>query len=257
MQDIFRRQIQAFHTAIIDGCARAAKPHQTDAMALRLRNNALALGRLQLMMANWSGPASVGTAPRAAGKPDYYMDDGAPAEWETAPRAGGKQDDTHGRHAGDGLKLSDPEPRHREFWQAPETVHEANAAQDPETPWEIETKHGPKTPPDSQAAQDPKITPARQTVAAFETFPETETSSETEPAPEAGNASETKTIPEPETVLENGRILSGDTLSRFVSRRLDPNESAYQVWCQLQDAEPATPRRNPALPKAGFRSPLG
>src|SRR5947209_6686895 len=48
--ELLQLQIRAFHAAIIDDCERAACPGQTDAMALRLRNNALALGRMQLTM---------------------------------------------------------------------------------------------------------------------------------------------------------------------------------------------------------------
>jgi hypothetical protein len=50
------------------------------------------------------------------------------------------------------------------------------------------------------------------------------------------------------------RALTGDTLSRFVSHRLTPDESPYEVWQRLQEADPPKRRRNPALPGAGFRS---
>jgi hypothetical protein len=50
LQNALSQQFMAFHVAIIDDCNRAARPEQTDAMVLRLRNNALALGRLQLPM---------------------------------------------------------------------------------------------------------------------------------------------------------------------------------------------------------------
>jgi len=45
----------AFHGAIIDDCNRAAGVNQSDAMALRLRNNALALAKIQLAMLALTG----------------------------------------------------------------------------------------------------------------------------------------------------------------------------------------------------------
>ncbi|MDR3533608.1 MAG: hypothetical protein P4L90_23985 [Rhodopila sp.] len=48
---------------------------------------------------------------------------------------------------------------------------------------------------------------------------------------------------------------SGDALSRFVSRRLEPDESPHEVWQQLHETEHRKRPRNPALPRAGFRSP--
>lgn len=50
IQNHFPRQIEAFHTAILDDCDRAARPAQTDTMVLRLRANALALAKVQLAM---------------------------------------------------------------------------------------------------------------------------------------------------------------------------------------------------------------
>ena len=46
----FTQQIQAFQAAILDDCDRACRPDQTDAMALRLRANALALAKVQLAL---------------------------------------------------------------------------------------------------------------------------------------------------------------------------------------------------------------
>jgi hypothetical protein len=56
---------------------------------------------------------------------------------------------------------------------------------------------------------------------------------------------------------EEDRLLFGDTLSRFVSRRLNPDESAHAIWQHLQEANPANWRRNPASPRAAFQSPSG
>jgi hypothetical protein len=131
-QNAFSMQILAFHDAIVDDCNRAARAEQTDAMALRLRNNALALAKLQLAML-------------AAG--------------------GG---------------VGQPEP----------------------------------------------VAP---------------------PAPD----------PVPRVERTPDRILSGDALSRFVSRRLEPGESPHSVWQDLHAADPGKPRRNPVSRGAGFRSPSG
>ena len=68
-QDAFSLQFQAFHTAIIDDCDRAARPDQTDTMALRLRNNALALTRMQLAMLAVPGTESTGPEPEAPEPP--------------------------------------------------------------------------------------------------------------------------------------------------------------------------------------------
>ncbi|WP_158932207.1 hypothetical protein [Acidisphaera sp. S103] len=50
LQDAFSRQIMAFHGAIMDNCDRAAGADRSDTMALRLRNNAVALAKMQLAM---------------------------------------------------------------------------------------------------------------------------------------------------------------------------------------------------------------
>jgi hypothetical protein len=50
IEDPLWRQIHTFHAAIIDNCDRAARPEQADSMVLRLRNNALALAKVQLAM---------------------------------------------------------------------------------------------------------------------------------------------------------------------------------------------------------------
>ncbi|HEX3989547.1 MAG TPA: hypothetical protein VHX39_00100 [Acetobacteraceae bacterium] len=55
LHDVFSRQIMAFHRAIIDDCNRAARPNRNDAMALRLRSNALALAKIQLAMLALTG----------------------------------------------------------------------------------------------------------------------------------------------------------------------------------------------------------
>src|SRR5271165_1155510 len=47
-------------------------------------------------------------------------------------------------------------------------------------------------------------------------------------------------------------VLTGDALSQFVSRRLDPAESPHDAWQQsLRDGDDATRR----FSRAGFRSP--
>jgi hypothetical protein len=136
LQDVFDDQILAFHAAIMDNCNRAAHPDQSDVMALRLRNNALALGRLQMVMLT--------------------------KDRHTAP---------------DVVPAKEPEP----------------VVEQPSMPMVTST-------PD--------------------------------------------------------RVLTGDALSRFASRRLEPGESPHEIWQTLQESE-AGRRRNPALPGAGFRSPSG
>ena len=148
LQDAFSRQFQAFHTAIIDDCDRAAGSDRTDSMALRLRNNALALTRMQLAM----------------------------------------------------LALTRAEPC------TPEPVAEPEPDPEPALAWEPEP---------SEAGQP-------------------------DPAP-----------------FDCGRILAGDVLSRFVSRRLGPDESPHDIWQDMQETDTPQRRRNPALPRAGFRSPSG
>ncbi len=144
-REAFPLQIRMLQAAIIDNCERAACAGQTDAMALRLRGNALALGKLQLALLALSN--AVAAEPRVARLPEP-----SPAEPASAEPAFGEP-------------LS----------------------------------------------------------------------------------------------LARDRLLTGDALSRFVSRRLEPEESAHEVWQLLQEAEPkgrsAKPRRKPALPKTGFRSP--
>jgi hypothetical protein len=55
LQDVFSRQIMAFHGAIMDNCNRAADADRSDTMVLRLRNNALALAKIQLAMLALTG----------------------------------------------------------------------------------------------------------------------------------------------------------------------------------------------------------
>ena len=80
-----------------------------------------------------------------------------------------------------------------------------------------------------------------------------------EPAPPEAEAEPA----EPPVPLPDHR-LSGDALSRFVSNRLEPDQSPYDVWQHLQEEasearsakrgrDPAPPK--PDLPEAGFRSP--
>jgi hypothetical protein len=151
---LLQLQIRAFHAAIIDDCERAACPGQGDAMALRLRNNALALGRMQLTML-----ALIDPPPSAAPTSDLRASDASAME----PPA--------------------PEP-------------------------ETEPAEPPVSPPDHR--------------------------------------------------------LSGDALSRFVSSRLEPEQSPYDVWQHMQEevskVRPAKRGREPVpqepdLPRAGFRSP--
>ena len=143
LNDRLTRQFHAFHHAILDDCERASRPGQSDAMALLLRTNAMALAKLELaILARLQG--------------------------------------TH----------------------------------------------------DRQQDMDPTAGPADEPAS----WPD-------EPAPH------------PDT--DEDHILAGDALSRFVSRRLGPDESPHEVWQRLQDGTTAKPQRNPALPRSGFRSSAG
>jgi hypothetical protein len=64
----FLRQLEAFHTAILDNFERALRPAQSDAIALQLRSNALALTEAQLVMLAW-----LQTAPLAHEPPSRAM----------------------------------------------------------------------------------------------------------------------------------------------------------------------------------------
>lgn len=68
-QEAFSQQIHAFHTAIIDDCDRAARPDRSDAMVLRLRNNALALTKMQLAMLALTGAAPPAPEPETESVP--------------------------------------------------------------------------------------------------------------------------------------------------------------------------------------------
>jgi hypothetical protein len=169
------RQIQAFHTAILDNCNRAGHPKQSDAMALRLRANALALAKMQLAM----------MALASAEPPEPVV----------------------------AVELKRDE----------EPVEECPAGCDgtpPTWPGEVPDNNA----PDDQLPDDqpPMIGAGR-----------------------------------PMVDPEEDRLLFGDTLSRFVSRRLNPDESAHAIWQHLQEANPANWRRNPASPRAAFQSPSG
>jgi hypothetical protein len=166
LQDVFSRQIQAFHAAILDDCDRSSRPDRSDAMALRLRANALALAKVQLAMV---------ALVKAAG-----------AELATA---------------------------------------------------ELQRD---EVPPGFQAG-DQRSRPDDASLRWAETGP-------TDEAPMADVAA---------GFGEDDRVLAGDVLSRFTSRRLDPDESPHKVWQHLQSAEPGRQRRNPVLPSAGFRSSSG
>jgi hypothetical protein len=155
-QAAFSLQFEAFHTAIIDDCDRAAGAERTDGMALRLRNNAVALARLQLAM----------LAATRAERPACAM------EPVPAPEA-----------------VAHAEPQ--------AVFHpEREAVSQPERP--VEPRSSPRD-----------------------------------------------------------HVLSGDALSHFVSRRLEPDESPHHVWQDLHAAHQAQRRRNPALPGKGFRSSSG
>jgi hypothetical protein len=136
LTEMLSRQVLAFHDAIVSSCDRAAQPQCSDGMALRLRNNALALARVQLTMMSLTQAAAC-EPQTAQPQPDYNQ----------------------------------PEP-------------------------------------------EPIGQPVR---------------------------------PDPD------RILTGDALSRFVSRRLEPGECEHDIWRQsLHDAEAARRTRNPALPRPGW-----
>ena len=175
-EEMLAQQFIAFHAAIVDSCGRSNRPQQTDAMALRLRNNALAMTKLQMTL-----------LPLARGADAQTPGDAEPPSKATpAPK----------------LELM-PEPQpvldpELAFWAEPEPWHILEAPPEPVDP---------------------------------------------EPAANAVESAQ-------------DHILSGDALSRFVSRRIDPAESAYQAWQQsLRDAAggPAA-RRNAALWRTGFRT---
>ena len=152
-EEMLAQQFIAFHAAVVDSCGRSNRPQQTDAMALRLRNNALAMTKLQMTLLPLARGADAWT-------PDN-VERFSKAKPEPMPEP---------------QPALDPEPA---FWAEPE-------------PWHI-----PEAPPEP-----------------------------VDPEP-AGNAVEPA----------QDHILSGDALSRFVSRRIDPAESAYQAWQQsLRDA---------------------
>ena len=55
-----------------------------------------------------------------------------------------------------------------------------------------------------------------------------------------------------------GRRLAGDGLSRFVSRRIAPDESIHAAWQRsLREASAGGRKRNPDSPPSVFRSPSG
>lgn len=143
-EEMLAQQFIAFHTAIVDSCGRSNRPEQTDAMALRLRNNALAMTKLQMTL-----------LPHAHG-----ADTQTPDDTDRLPKA---------KRTPKPEPVLDPEPG---SWPEPEG------------------------------------------------WPEPETAPEPQPPEPAANAVEP----------HQDHILSGDALSRFVSRRLDPAESAYQAW---------------------------
>jgi hypothetical protein len=162
-QHALQQQILAFHTAIIDDCNRAARPGQTDAVALQLRKNALALAKVQLALLALDHHV-------AADAPVAFSEAGVLDHGENSDQ---EENSDHGDD-----RVIDPLPEPRAVDKLP-----ASSPQD--------------------------------------------------------------------------RILTGDALSRFVSRRLDPGESTHDVWQELQDDEPVRCQRNPALPKPGFRLPSG
>jgi hypothetical protein len=158
LQQLFLLQIQAFHTAIINDCHRAARPDQTDVMALRLRGNAATLTRLQLTLCAVTQDVDLVPEP--------------------------------------------PVPVTR----VPEPVIE----------------------------------------------PEPETVAELEPVRKIAPLVARRPSPPPQDHMP-----SGDALSRFVSRRLELDESPHHVWQDLHEAMPVKRRRNPVLPRQSFRSPSG
>ena len=74
LQDAFSRQIMAFHEAIMDDCDRAAGADRSDAMALRLRNNALALAKMQLAMLALTKTAPAIPGPEGEAEPEVWPD---------------------------------------------------------------------------------------------------------------------------------------------------------------------------------------
>jgi hypothetical protein len=81
--------------------------------------------------------------------------------------------------------------------------------------------------------------------------------------PAAAPAPDDLAVPqtEPSTVTvvddEDARLLAGDALSRFVSGRLAPDQSPHEAWQHHLATASARQPRNPALPRAGFRSASG
>ncbi|HEY4042813.1 MAG TPA: hypothetical protein VGM32_13340 [Rhodopila sp.] len=142
LDDVFARQIQAFHIAILDNCDRAARAGQTDATVLHLRANALALVDAQFAMV----ALLTAEAPVTAG--DRHQDN--------APLSGAQEDRVPG-------------------------------------------------------------------LAEASMFGATSGGQE-------------------------DRVLAGDALSRFVSRRLQPGESPHEVWQQMLQEVAAPGRRNSAFP---------
>ena len=75
-EEMLAQQFVAFHTAVIDSCGRSNQPQQTDAMALRLRNNALAMTKLQMTLlphvrsADVQTPCNTEPQPKATHAPE-------------------------------------------------------------------------------------------------------------------------------------------------------------------------------------------
>jgi hypothetical protein len=172
LQNQLLRQIEAFHAAILDSCDRASRPAQGDAMALRLRVNALALAKAQLAMV-----ALLRTEP-------------------SEPIA-----DSH---------LEEP----------PAADPDRATLPPPDAIWPV------RAPEDAPPPDQPPAAPAEPPLA--------------------------RPYPWPDD--QEDRVTSGDVLSRFVSRRLMPDESPHEVWRGLQESDAARQPRDPALPRAGFRS---
>ncbi len=165
IEDPLSRQIQAFHAAILDNWDRAARPEQADNMVLRLRNNALALAKVQLAMV-----ALVKVERSEHPLPTY----GHPDE---DPTGDGRDRASGARASENSISPGDEAPTAHALWEPPQRDDQGD------------------------------------------------------------------------------RILSGDALSRFVSHRLTPEQSAHEVWQRMQETDPAKQRHKPALPRAGFRSP--
>jgi hypothetical protein len=181
--DAFSRQIQAFHTAIIDDCDRAARPEQNDAMVLRLRANALALAKVQLAMMTLVRAEPPELVAAAVRHPDDVS-------------------------VGDRLAASDDTTP---SWPGERALYQGI----------VPTIH----PPNDEAPMPLAHVLARATMTLGDDHED--------------------------------RVLTGDALSRFVSRRLEPGESPHEVWQRLQEPGPAKRRGSPALPRAGFRSSSG